>query len=40
LPGFDVPKDRKLSEKYGIVRAGDNIMVRVKEQRITFDASI
>ena len=40
LPGFAVPKDRKLSEKYGVVRVGDNIMVRVKEQRITFDASI
>jgi hypothetical protein len=37
LPGFPVPTDRKFSAKYGIVRAGDNILVRVKEQRITFD---
>ena len=37
LPGFEVPKDRELSEEYGIVRTGDNIMVRAKEERITFD---
>lgn len=37
LPGFEVPKDREYNETYGIIRAGDNIMVRVKEQRITFD---
>jgi hypothetical protein len=37
LPGFPVPTDCKFSAKYGIVRVGDNIQVRVKEQRITFD---
>lgn len=37
LPGYSVPTDRKFSEKYGIVRAGDEIKVRVKEEIIKFD---
>jgi hypothetical protein len=37
LPGFPVPSDRKFSEIYGIVKVGDDIKVRVNEQRITFD---
>lgn len=37
LPGFPVPTDRKFSEKYGIVRAGDEMKIRVREERIKFD---
>lgn len=39
LPNFEVPRDRKFDSVYGIVRAGDEIKVRVSEQRIEFDPS-
>ena len=39
LPDYDVPRDRKFDSVYGIVRAGDEIKVRVSEQRIEFDPS-
>ena len=37
LPDLEVPNDRKFSDKYGIVRVGDDIKVRIREERITFD---
>ena len=37
LPEFEVPRDRKFDGMYGIVRRGDEIRVRVYEQRIEFD---
>ena len=39
MPEFDVPRDRKFDELYGIVRKGDSVKVRVYEQRIEFDPS-
>lgn len=40
LPEFPVPRDRKFDELYGIVRIGDEIKVRINEQRIEFDPSV
>jgi hypothetical protein len=37
LPQFEAPRDRKFDGMYGIVRKGDEIKVRVNEQRIEFD---
>jgi len=37
LPEFEVPKNRKFDSIYGIIRAGDELKVRVDEQRIEFD---
>lgn len=38
MVGEAVPKDRKFEENWAIVRKGDKIHVRVKEQIITFDS--
>jgi len=40
LPEFPPITDRKFLENYGIVRAGDDIMIRVNEQRIEFDPDL
>lgn len=37
LPDYPVPRDRKIDAEYGIICKGDEIKVRVAEQRITFD---
>jgi MOSC domain len=39
LPDYPLPKDRKFDQIYGIVRKGDDLKVRVSEQRIEFDPS-
>jgi len=39
LPTYDIPRDRKFDTVYGIIRAGDELKVRVQEQRIEFDPS-
>jgi uncharacterized protein YcbX len=37
LPEFAVPKNRKLGSDYGVICVGDDIRVRVAEQRINFE---
>jgi uncharacterized protein YcbX len=37
MPDFQVPRDRKFDEIYGIIKVGDDIKVRINEQRIEFD---
>lgn len=39
LPEYALPKDRKFDKIYGIIRRGDDLKVRLSEQRIEFDPS-
>jgi hypothetical protein len=40
LPEFAVPRNRKFDSEYGIVCVGDELKIRVAEQRINFDPAM
>jgi hypothetical protein len=37
LPGYPQIKDRKFDNKYGVVKVGDELRVRVVENKLKFD---